>query len=120
VQELQAVRSQVEDHLSGPGNLKGPAAVGDSAAQQDAATSEAVGRLFAEGSLESDVRVGRAFRVCVCENLCRPYGTRIYLPLYPALRLPLRAAKLSRAYGAGFSASKFHWQIPGSVLTHAL
>src|ERR1019366_7355139 len=66
VQELQAVRSQVEDHLSGPGNLKGPAAVGDSAAQQDAATSEAVGRLFAEGSLESDVRVGRAFRVCVC------------------------------------------------------
>src|ERR1019366_3826663 len=65
VQELQAVRSQVEDHLSGPGNLKGPAAVGDSAAQQDAATSEAVGRLFAEGSLESDVRVGRTFRVFV-------------------------------------------------------
>ena len=29
-------------------------------------------------------------------------------------------AKLFRAYGAGFSASKFHWQIPSFVLTHAL
>jgi hypothetical protein len=27
----------------------------------------------------------------VCENVCRPYGTRIYFPLYPALRLRLRA-----------------------------
>jgi hypothetical protein len=27
----------------------------------------------------------------VCENPCRPYGTRIYFPLYPALRLRLRA-----------------------------
>ena|ERR1035437_2702570 len=25
------------------------------------------------------------------EHLCRPYGTRIYFPLYPALRLRLRA-----------------------------
>ena len=27
----------------------------------------------------------------VRENVCRPYGTRIYFPLYPALRLRLRA-----------------------------
>ena len=26
-----------------------------------------------------------------CDNLCRPYGTRICLPAYPALRLRLRA-----------------------------
>jgi len=25
------------------------------------------------------------------ENICRPYGTRVYFPLYPALRLRLRA-----------------------------
>src|SRR5664279_5411388 len=27
----------------------------------------------------------------LCRNLCRPYGTRIYFPLHPALRLRLRA-----------------------------
>ena len=27
----------------------------------------------------------------MCENVCRPYGTRIYFPRYPALRLRLRA-----------------------------
>ncbi len=37
----------------------------------------------------------------VCRNLCRPYGTRYHLPLYPALK---RWAKLFRAYGARFCA----------------
>jgi len=34
---------------------------------------------------------GRTGLQSVCENPCRPYGTRIYFPLYPALRLRLGA-----------------------------
>jgi len=45
----------------------------------------------------------------------RPYGTRIIFPLYPALRLRLRAGlRLSRACGTGFRGScstvaRSHW-----------
>src|ERR1019366_7866634 len=47
VHELQALWSQVEDYLRGPGNLERPAAVGDAATEQNAASSEAVEALFA-------------------------------------------------------------------------
>ena len=71
------------------------------------------------------------------ENVCRPYGTRIFFALYPALRLRLRAglnyfaptstpvrAKAARTgdpgYGARFCAStSCHWRIPRFVLTRS-
>jgi hypothetical protein len=50
-------------------------------------------------------------------ELCRPYGTRFSFQPYPALK---RWAKLFRPYGAGFPASRFHWQVPTFVLTPTL
>ena len=64
---------------------------------------------------------------------CRPYGTRSGYPLYPALKrwaklfrpspTPFRA-KAARTgdpgCGAGFPASKFHWQMPTFVLAQTL
>jgi len=34
---------------------------------------------------------------CLRENLCRPYGSQFHFPLYPALRLRLRAGLSSSA-----------------------
>ena len=57
---------------------------------------------------------------CVRENLCRPYGTLIHFPLYPALK---RWAKIFRPSGAGPRANITvfsHRRFENLVLTHAL
>src|ERR1035441_9269164 len=62
----------------------------------------------------------RAFRECV-RKCAVPKGTASIFPTLPST--PPAApcwAKLSRAYGAGFSPIRSHWQIPSLVHTHAL
>src|SRR5271167_1267249 len=54
-----------------------------------------------------------------CENLCRPYGTRVQFPLYPALK---RWAKIFRPSGAGLLANfaRFsHRNFENRVHTHS-
>ena len=59
-------------------------------------------------------------RTCLCKKCAVPEGTRGLFPVYPALRLRLRAGLNSFALRAGFSLAKFHWQITTLLVTQTL